>query len=451
MKQKLTQEELIHEVTLLLKENNKNKLLLLLNDLHPYDLAHVYQGLMITEQEQFISELPLPQLASILDELKLEAQKSLVEILGVTKTAEVMEQMNSDDLPDLLEDLPEVTQKGILSEMDTVSSEAVQKLMDYKEETAGRLMSNRFVWIPHYYTVEDAVKKLKDFAEIAKTINYLYVIDAKKNLVGVLSYRELILAETNEKIQDIMFERVVSVSVDTDQEQVAQIIQRYDLVAVPVVHNQVLVGIVTVDTMLDVVVKEATEDIEKLSAAGANIDFDTKPQVAAFRRLPWLILLLFIGLVAGGIVSSFQDSLGKVVALAFFMPMISGMTGNTGTQSLAVVVRGLTTRDINRKVVSKLIWRELVVGSMIGVICGILISFIAFVWLGELILGAVVGSTLIITLIIGTLTGTIIPLVLHKLKVDPAIASGPLITTINDILSLLIYFGIATMFIIRLM
>jgi magnesium transporter len=248
-----------------------------------------------------------------------------------------------------------------------------------------------------------------------------------------------------------MFTRVISVNAEADQEEAAQMIERYDFLAIPVVTNeQILIGIVTFDDILDVIIKEANEDIEKLSATGKSIDFDTKAFVAAYRRLPWLILLLFIGVVSGTIISNFQGTLSKVVALAFFMPMIAGMTGNTGTQSLAVVVRGLISRDINKKDIFKLIIREFNVGLIIGITCGVVISIIAYVWQGSAILGLVVGSSLVITLIIGTLAGTIIPIILYKLKIDPAVASGPLITTLNDILSLLIYFGMATLFLSKL-
>jgi magnesium transporter len=212
-----------------------------------------------------------------------------------------------------------------------------------------------------------------------------------------------------------------------------------------------LLGIVTIDDIIDVVIKEANEDIEKLSASGKSIDFDTKTFVAAARRLPWLILLLFIGLISGSIISSFENTLEQVVAIAFFMPMIAGMTGNTGTQSLAVVVRGLITHDIEKGVILRLIARELGVGVTIGITCAILIAIIAYIWQGSFILGAVVGVSLFFTLVIGTLAGTIIPLILFRLNIDPAVASGPLITTINDIFSLLTYFGIATMFLNYLM
>ncbi|MCL6570398.1 MAG: magnesium transporter, partial [Bacillus sp. (in: Bacteria)] len=284
------------------------------------------------------------------------------------------------------------------------------------------------------------------------SINYLYVTDEDHKLVGVVSYRDLLLAELEEKIRTIMYERVISVSVTTDQEVVARIAERYDFVAIPIVdENNVLVGIVTVDDIIDIVIREANEDIEKLSASGKSIDFDTKMLVAAGRRLPWLILLLFIGLISGKILSSFEDTLKQVVALTFFMPMIAGMTGNTGTQSLAIIVRGLISHDIDKGVITRLILRELGVAVTIGTTCAILISIIAYLWQGDLVFGAVVGISLFFTLIIGTLAGTIIPLILYRLKIDPAVASGPLITTLNDIFSLLIYFGIATMFLKHLM
>lgn len=313
-------------------------------------------------------------------------------------------------------------------------------------------MNNRYVWIPRYYTIRQAIDKIRDFAEIAEYLNYLYVVDEDKQLVGVVSYKDLILGELDDEIEEVMYTRVVKVDALTDQEIAADIIGRYDFITLPVVDTENrLLGIITVDDVIDVVMQEANEDIEKLSASGKAIDFKTPPLIAAYRRLPWLILLLFIGLISGGIISRFEDTLQTVVALAFFMPMIAGMTGNTGTQSLAVVVRGLVAEQPDRKGTIKLIIRELWVGIIIGVTCAILIMLIAYVWQGNIVLGLVVGSSLLLTLIIGTLAGTIIPLILYKLKVDPAVASGPLITTINDILSLLIYFGLASLFISRLM
>lgn len=443
----LTEDQINLQIIKLLKENKKKEFQAILEELQPYDLAQIYEDLPEKYRSRFLILLTLDLLVDLMGELNSEKQIEVLTLLGIEKTGKVLDLMDNDDIASLLDDLSPEKIENLLAGMKTEESQIVLDLMNYPPETAGRIMTNRFVWIRNYYTVREAIEKLKSFAEYAETINYLYVINQDRNLVGVVSYRDLLLAEPNEIIRNIMFERVLSVSVTTDQEEVARMTERYDFLAIPVVNeDNVLVGIVTVDDIIDVVIQEANEDIEKLSASGKSIDFDTKAHVAAYRRLPWLVLLLFIGLVSGNIISHFESTLQTAVALAFFMPMIAGMTGNTGTQSLAVIVRGLVSHDINRQVIYRVIIRELGVGLMIGVICGLLIFSIAYFWQDNFILGIVVGCSLFLTLIIGTLAGTIIPLILFKLKVDPAVASGPLITTLNDIFSLTIYFSLAQMF-----
>lgn len=444
---KMTEDQITLFIIKALKENRQKEFEAIVDELQPYDIAKIYEDLPEKHKTRFLLFLNLNKLADLLQELGKEEQLNVLNRLGIEKSVKVLDLMDNDDLASLLEDLSPEKISSLLSGMKKEESTIVQNIMNYPPETAGRLMTNRFVWIRDYYTVRDAVDKLKTFAELAETINYLYVIDHNRKLVGVVSFRDLLLADINDIIRDIMYERVIYVLDDTDQEEVAQIIRRYDFLAVPVVNkDHVLLGIVTVDDMIDVVISEANEDFEKLSASGKSIDFETRSIVAAYRRLPWLVLLLFIGVVSGSIISSYESTLEKVVALTFFMPMISGMTGNTGTQSLAVVVRGLASEEVDRKTITRLILRELNVGMLIGGACGFLIAIIALIWQGDFYLGIVVGMSLLITLIVGTLSGTIIPLILYRLKIDPAIASGPLITTLNDIFSLFIYFGIASKF-----
>lgn len=452
MFQNLTEDQITLLVIKALKEGKKKELQKIIDELHPYDMALIYNNLPDKHKSRFLLNLSIPILTDVIQELEHDTQLELIKKLGKEKSSKVLDDMDNDDLASLLDDMSPEKMKQFLSGMKEEEFSIVETMMTYPPETAGRLMTNRFVWIRNYYSVREAVDKLKTFADYAETINYLYVIDEHHKLVGVVSYRDLLLADINERIDSVMYARVISVSVYTDQEEIARLIERYDFLAIPVVdEDDILVGIVTFDDILDVVIQEANEDIEKLSAAGKAIDFDTKAVVAAFRRLPWLILLLFIGLVSGSIISSFEETLQKVVALTFFMPMIAGMTGNTGTQSLAVVVRGLSSKDIDMKTSIKLIGREFGVGAIIGMICGILIFFIAFFWQGSATLGVVVSLSLLITLVIGTLAGTVIPLMLYKLNIDPAVASGPLITTINDIFSLVIYFTIASWFLHQLM
>lgn len=435
-----------------LKELRKKEFQLLIDELHPYDIANVYKNLPEKHRHKFVTFLTTRQIASLIQELESDLQMEILHKLGIERSSHIMNLMENDDLADLLGNLDVNEIQDFLSSMKADESKSVQSLMQYDRDTAGGIMTNRFVWIPKVYTVRDAVEKLKTFAGFAENIYYLYVIDEEKKLVGVVSYRDLLLAEMHEKIEEIMYSRVISVPAETDQEEVARTMERYDFIAVPVIDEQErLIGIVTVDDVLDVLIEEANEDIEKLSATGKSIDFQTSALVASYRRLPWLILLLFIGILSGSIISTFEGTIEKAVALTYFMPMIAGMTGNTGTQSLAVVVRGLVSHDIDRPTIVRLILREFGVGFIIGITCGILISIVAYLWKGNIILGLVVGSSLFFTLIIGTLAGTLIPLLLYRFKVDPAVASGPLITTLNDIFSLFVYFGTATMFLSHLL
>ncbi|KAA9017076.1 magnesium transporter [Niallia endozanthoxylica] len=452
MIQNMTENQITLYIIKALKENKQKELDAILDELQPYDIAQIYADLPEKHRTRFLLNLKIDLLADLIQELDRDEQFKVLNKLGLERKGQVLDEMDNDDLASLLDELSPEKMASLLSGMKIEESKIVQNIMNYPPETAGRLMTNRFVWIRDYYSVRDAVDKLKTFAEFAETINYLYVVDNHRKLVGVVSYRDLLIADANERISNIMYERVIAVSDTMDQEEVARMIERYDFLAIPVVNeNNVLMGIVTVDDIIDVVIKEANEDIEKLSASGKAIDFDTKAFVAAYRRLPWLVLLLFIGLISGSIISGYENTLQQVVALTYFMPMISGMTGNTGTQSLAVVVRGLAVNDLDKKSIFNLIMRESGVGIIIGVTCGILISIIAYVWLGNPMLGVVVGSSLLLTLIIGTLAGTIIPIFLYRINIDPAVASGPLITTLNDIFSLIIYFGIATAFMHYLM
>lgn len=444
------------EITLVLikslKEGKLNEFQEILEELQPYDMAIQYRHLPDKHQNKFLLYLTIRQLTELMQELPKVEQIDILQKLGIEKSAQVLDRMDNDDLTLLLADLEPERIEELLSQINQDDSKFIHTTMTYPPETAGRLMNNRYVWIPRHYTIRDAIDKIKHFAELAEYLNYLYIVDEDKKLLGVVSYKDLILGNLEDKIEEVMYKRVVKADVLMDQEDVAQIISRYDFVTLPIVENDnTLAGIITVDDVIDVVMQEANEDIEKLSASGKSIDFNTPAWTAAYRRLPWLILLLFIGLFSGSIISRFEDTLQAVVALTFFMPLIAGMTGNTGTQSLSVVVRGLASQKLNSKQTVKLIVRELWVGIIIGVICSVLILLIAYVWQGSFVLGIVVGGSLLMTLIIGTLAGTIIPLILYRFNIDPAVASGPLITTINDILSLLIYFGMATLFISQLM
>jgi magnesium transporter len=288
---------------------------------------------------------------------------------------------------------------------------------------------------------------LRTEAPDAETIYYTYVVDEDKRLVGVISLRDLIISEEDWLISDVMNERVVSVSVGEDQEEVARMVRDYDFLALPVVDFQNhMLGIITVDDIMDVMEEEASDDYSKLAAIS---DIDS-PEENAFssakKRLPWLIILLFLGSITASLIGSFEEALNKLAILATFIPLIAGMAGNSGTQALAVAVRGIATGEFEKQGKWRMLLREAVTGIITGVSCGILITFIVYIWQGNLFLGILIGLSILAALIVATLAGSFVPLIMHRFNIDPAVASGPFITTINDIISILIYFGLASAF-----
>ncbi|MCG7408870.1 magnesium transporter [Paenibacillus sp. ACRRX] len=419
----------------------------------PYDLSVAYRELELRHRSLLIDIIELEPLVDMMRELEPRLQMEVLQLVGRARAAEALNRMDNDDLADMMAEVPYEAKEYMLSLMEQSESDTVRELMTYGQETAGGLMTNRYVWFYNRYTVREAVEKVKSFAELTKHVHYFYVVSEAKELLGRLTYRELVLAQEEDRIEDLMQEDVISVTADTDQEDVARLFEQYDYLSMPVVDDSSkLLGVVTIDDVIDVLREEAHEDINKLSATDKTIDFRTNPLTAARRRLPWLIMLLFLGLVSGSIISGFEDTLSKAVALTFFMPMIAGMTGNTGTQSLAVVIRGLASEEnLDRGIITRLLWRELMVGLLIGTVCGISVALVAGFWQSSIALGFVVGSSLFLTIIIGTMAGTIIPILLFKCNADPAVASGPLITTLNDIFSLTVYFGTATLFLSYIM
>jgi magnesium transporter len=432
-----------------LVKRDKVKLQELFDEIQPYDQAQILMALEADERKELFTYFTNRQLAEIIQEMNLEQQKSILEELGLLRSAQVFAEMSADDAADLLGELDESKQKEILHLMDDTEAADMRELLEYPENSAGGLMTTEYIVVPKYYTAEETVAKLRKLAPNAETVYYLYVVDEEEKLNGVLSLRDLIIANPDTRVQDIMYERVVSVPVHMDQEEVAKIMEKYDFLAIPVVDaNQKLAGIITIDDAMDVIKVEATEDFTRMAAIssrGDSQDLKTDPLQAASKRIPWLVGLLFMGLLSGNIIAAFEETLETIIALAIFIPMIAGMAGNTGTQALAVVVRGLALGEIEKKDVPTLIKKEAGVGLIVGVVNGLVVALLAWIWQG-LIIGVIVGITLWITLIVATLAGAVVPLVLHRLKIDPAVASGPFITTVNDAISLTIYFSIATLF-----
>jgi magnesium transporter len=417
--------------------------------LHSYDQAKFFSKVEDELRVRLYHYLSPEEMAELFESLDIDEEdyQDLLAEMNPSYAAEMLSNMYADDAVDVLNELDKEQVVSYLTIMDDESAKEIKELLHYEEYTAGSIMTTEFVAISQNQTVRSAMYILKNEAPNAETIYYIYVVDEEKKLVGVISLRDLIISHDDVMISEIMSDRVMSVGVSEDQEAVARQMKDYDFLALPVVDFQHhLLGIITVDDIMDVMEEEASDDYSKLAGIADLDSIDRNPFHAAKKRLPWLIALLFLGMFTASLIGRFEATLDKVAILAVFIPLIAGMAGNTGTQALAVAVRGIATGDLEKENKLTLIIREAGTGLITGTTCGMVVSMIVYVWKGTFFLGILVGISVMISLFVATLAGTLVPLLMHKLRVDPAVASGPFITTINDIISILIYFGLATLF-----
>lgn len=416
-------------------------------ELHPTDQVDIFITLNKEEREQVYSFLDPKEFAVIFSGLYVMHEQVCFEELSEDYASEMMNHMFTDDVVKFLKTVKEDEAKKILERMDEEKAQKIIAILEYDLETAGAVMTDEFITAFREETAEDVLNKIRKKGQDAEIVYYTYVIDDKGCLVGVVSLKKLIASESNEQVENIMHKHPVSIPVDMGQEEVGKVVKKYDLLAVPVVteKNQ-LMGVITVDDVMDLIELQTTKNFGEFSTVKDANETNLTAFQAAKKRAPWIIFLMFAGMVTSGVIGQFEDTLESVVILAAFMPMLMDSGGNVGTQSLAVSVRGLALGTIEMKDLWRMIRREFSTGFLIGLTCMILISMLILILYGNFILGIVVGLSILITLSISAVIGLVFPLILNKLKFDPAIASGPFITTINDVVGLLIYFSIATTF-----
>lgn len=434
--------------TMLLHENIESFRELFLEK-HPYDQAQFFMEQEEENRLLIYAYLSPNEIASMLQNIDYMESVQFFTEMDSHFASMVFAAMAADDAVDILNEFDKDKVASFLTIIDKNAADEIKHLLHYEEKTAGSIMTTEYVAIYKESTVKEAMAHLKEVAASAETIYYIYALDENNHLVGVISLRDLIIAHENAIIAEVMNEQVVSVSVGKDQKEVAQMMRDYDFLAVPVVDFQNhLLGIITVDDILDVIDEEASDDYSKLAAVSVSDvqSPDDPPFTAAKKRLPWLIILLFLGMFTASLIGQFESTIEQVAKLAIFIPLIAGMAGNTGTQSLAVAVRGLATGEYGKQRKLQLLLKEATTGLITGTTCGIVILVVIYLWQGELFLGLLVGVSILVTLTVATLSGSVIPIIMDRLKIDPAVASGPFITTINDIISILIYFGFATSF-----
>jgi len=414
---------------------------------HPADLAWVFRYLTPIEQKDIFQIIAqTDRVADFLSELDESIMVDLIEGFSPRFLARVVSNMASDDAVDMLEALPDDLAAEVQTHMEVEDRHEVEELLKYHPETAGGLMSPDFMYLDEDLTVEEAIQKVQKRGEEKEMVFYLYITHGDGQLAGVLSLRELILQPMHRQLKNIMNTNVISVTTDTDQEEVAHVVSQYNLLAVPVVDATFkLVGIVTVDDVIDVIREETTEDFLQMAGAGKDEEILLKPlHMKIFFRAPWLFASWVGGIAAMYIITSFQTELQKVLALASFIPIICGMGGNIATQSSTIVVRSLATGRINVENFFSIIGKEFLVGIVMGSSFGLLLGFLAhFEYANPGYIGFVVGMSIFFVMTMAATVGTLVPLVLKRLNIDAAIATGPFITTTTDILGVFLFLTVA--------
>jgi magnesium transporter len=422
----------------------------IVNKTHAADLAVVFRFLTLREQEAVFDLMDnVEHEAMFFSELEEEILVKLIEDMPAEKIAEILEQMPNDDVADLLGKLSDDRAKALLDLMTREESEEVEGLLRYDEQTAGGIMVPDFIALKEDTAAREAIKALqKEYVDVEMPF-YLYVVDDHGRLVGVISLRQLVVVPPETTLKSIMATDAVSVQTNMDQEEVARIVAHYNILAVPVVdENNKLVGIVTVDDVIDIIREEATEDILKMAGAGEDLVESQSVLKSTRIRLPWLLASWIGGVIAFFIIGHFESSLSKFIYLAAFIPVIMGMGGNIGTQSSTIVVRGLATGRLNLKQIWEVVLKELTIGFLLGFFYGILLGFVAHAAIPTqqpaLLLGLTVGLAVISSMTIAAMVGSLVPMVFARINIDPAVATGPFVTTSIDILSVFFYFQIAT-------
>lgn len=446
------------QMLMLLEQENLQGAKALLVPVQPVDIAEAIEGLPEAMQVIAFRLLSKNEAIEVYEYLDSTVQQTLIEEFKRQEVLEIVDKMSPDDRARLFDELPAKVVRRLLSELSPKERQTTALLLGYEEDTAGRIMTPEYISLKENLTVTETLERIRSLANASEIIYYLYVTDNSRCLTGIVSLRDLVLSSPEKTLGEIMTRDVVSVPTDTDQEEVARLIQRYDLFALPVVDKEKrLVGVVTVDDVIDIIQQEATEDIYALGGgvqSGGDNYFQTNLLTVARRRVLWLFVLLFTNGVTSTIIQSQGDILKQVVLLAAFIPLLTGTGGNVGAQSSTVVIRGLNTDEIRDLGTVHVILREALAGALLGTILGTVATVWAYLLLQNWnflapfslqhgFIAFCVGISLIAIAILASVAGSALPFLFRSLGLDPALMSAPFITTAVDVLGVLIYFNIA--------
>jgi len=440
-------DELIERVELFIEEENDKELHKLLDEFHYADIAEILDELNLEQAVYVIKLLDSERTSDILMELDEDNREKVLKNLSAKEIAEEVEELDTDDAADIISELPEDRQQAVIAQIEDEEHKAeITELLAYDEDTAGGLMAKELVKVYETWTVAGCMRRIRGQAEEVTRVHSIYVVNKEEKLIGRLSLKDLIVAKSEQKISDLVKVNVDYVNVHDDVEEVAKVMAKYDLEAIPVVdRNQILLGRITIDDIVDVLREEADKDYQMAAGITGDVEADDSIIELTRARLPWLFLGLVGGIGAFLIMEGFEGLFtGKAVILFFFTPLIAAMAGNVGVQSSAIIVQGLANDDVRGSVNSRLI-KEMLLAALNGIILAIFLFLFIWAFKGELNTALAISVSLVAVIIVAGLVGTFVPLFLNKRGIDPAIATGPFITTSNDILGILLYFWIAKM------
>ena len=418
-----------------------------LHTLHAADLAMVFDRVEYDLWPRVVTRLTTAEISDLMEELPDHLRDDLAELLPKAQLVDAVEKMDSDDAADVIANLPASMAQAVLEELPREDRQEVETLLAYDEDTAGGIMQMELVAVPEDATVDQAVEAIRANADEVGDVHFVYVVDAQWRLKGLLSLDKLILAQPSTPIQDLVIEKFYTVGPEVDQEEVARMFQRYDLVSLAVVNAEnILLGRITHDDVIDVLEEEIEEDILRMEGLEeAELVYTNRVFKITSVRLPWLLATIGGTLVSGLIVFQFGSTFSGALALLLmtFVPVIGAMGGNIGSQSSTIVVRGFATGRIDTNNLVRYLLRELVIGAMMGACCGLVVGLVALLWHDNGILGLAVGLSLFLAIFFSAVMGVVVPYFFRLIRVDPAIAAGPLVTTANDIIGLSIYYLVA--------
>jgi magnesium transporter len=416
--------------------------------LHPADIADLIDNLEEQEKIRLFSLLDVEKASDVIPELSDISREQILEEISDSKLAEIIDEMDSDDAADVIAELTEEQARAVLDEIEPEESEDLKELLKYDEESAGGIMQSELVSVLETATVRDAVNAVINISDEIENVYNVFVVDDEDVLIGTIPLQKLIIAKRNDAITETIDKSIPSVNVDVDQEEVARMFEKYDLVALPVVDSSGhLLGRITIDDVVDVMEEETSEDLYRIAGLDEDDNIFNEPVQSIKKRLPWLYLNLLTALVSALVIGFFEDTIKMMVALAVFMPVVAGLGGNAGSQTLTLIVRGLALGEVTFENSKKALYKQIFVGIANGVAVGLVVGIIAYFWKGIPILGIVLGLAMIINIFVGTLIGTLIPLSLKWFKSDPALGSHIFVTAFTDAFGFFSFLGLAAIFI----